>query len=80
MKMTIESTKQIVTIETREGGRVPARVWLGVTDGGVECQLLIAQIAVHREADNSAFERELDERPPKPMEGQRAFDPRFFLD
>ena len=34
MKITIENTDQIVTVETRDGGKVPARVWRGVTDGG----------------------------------------------
>ena len=80
MKIKIESTNHIVTIETKSGDRIPARVWHGVTDGGVECHLLVAQIAVHREADNSVFERELQEQPPKPMAAPRAFDLRFFLD
>lgn len=80
MRITIESTDQVVTIETRNGGRIEARVWQGVTDGGVACQVLVPRIAVHRDADNSAFERELREHPPKGLDGQRAFDLRFFID
>ncbi len=80
MKITIENTDQIVSVETRDGAKVPARVWRGVTDGGVECQLLITRIAVHRDAATAAFERELQEHPPSPMEGPRAFDLRLFID
>jgi len=80
MRITIENTDQMVTVETRDGGTVPARVWRGVTDRGVECQVLVIRIAVHRAADNTAFERELQELPPTPMEGPRAFDLRLFVD
>ena len=80
MRITIENTDQIVSVEAREGGKVPARVWRGVTEGGVECQLLVTRIAVHKEADNSTFERELQEQLPKKMEGSRAYDLRFFID
>jgi hypothetical protein len=80
MKITIENTDQIVTVETRDGGKVPARVWRGVTDGGVECQLLVTRIAVARGDDNSAFERELEECPPARAEGPRAYDLRCFID
>ena len=80
MRITMESTEQMVSIETRNGGRMQARVWKGVTEGGVECQVLVPRVAVHKAADNSAFERELTEKPPKPMDGPRAFDLRFFID
>lgn len=80
MRITIENTDQLVTIEDRSGAAVPARIWRGVTDGGVECQVLVTRIAVHKLADNSAFERELTERPPKSMDGPRAYDIRFFID
>jgi hypothetical protein len=79
MKITIENTDQMVTIESRDGAKVPARVWKGVTEGGVECQVLVTRIAVHRDADNTAFERELSEPPTATIEG-RAFDLRFFID
>lgn len=80
MRITIENTDQMVTVETRDGGKIPARVWRGVTDGGVECQVLVTRIAVHRDADNTSFERELQEFTPAKMEGQRAYDLRFFVD
>lgn len=79
MKITIENTDQMVTIETRAGGKVPARVWRGVTEHGIECQVLVTRLAVHKAADNSAFERELTEPPTATIEG-RAFDLRFFID
>jgi hypothetical protein len=79
MRITIESTDQIVGIESRTGGAVPARVWKG-GGGGVECQVLVTRIAVHKAADNSAFARELTEHPPKPFDGPRAFDLRLFID
>lgn len=75
MKITIESTDQLVMVNGR-----PARVWKGLSEGGVECQVLVFDVAVHKDADNGQFERELLEHPPIPFEGQRAFiDPRFAL-
>lgn len=79
MKITIENTGQIVSIETRTGDKIPARVWKGVTEHGIECQVLVTRLAVHKAADNSAFERELSEPPTATIEG-RAFDLRFFVD
>jgi len=80
VKITIENTDQIVTVQTRDGSTIPARVWRGTTEGGVECQLLVTRIAVHKDADNSAFERELQEHPPARADGPRAYDLRFFID
>jgi hypothetical protein len=80
MKITMESTTQMVAIETGNGGRLQARVWKGVTEGGVECQVLVPRIAVHKADDNSAFEQELREAQHEPMTGPRAFDLRFFID
>jgi len=80
MRITIESTDQIVSVETKDGATIPARVWRGVTDRGVECQVLVTRVAVHRDADNTAFEHELDECPPERMQGPRAFDLRLFVD
>jgi len=79
MRITIENTDQIVQIEPRSGGKIPARVWKGVTDSGIECQVLVTRIAVHKQADNSAFERELTEPPTATLEG-RAYDLRLFID
>lgn len=80
MKITIENTDQIVTVETADGSKVPARVWRGRTEQGVECQLLVTRIAVARGDDNSAFERELQECPPARVEGPRAYDLCYFID
>lgn len=60
MKVTLNSTSQIVMIETRNGN-VSARVWEGVTERGVTTQALIVRLAVHRYDDNSQFEQELIE-------------------
>lgn len=79
MRITIENTDQIIKLATNTGGEIPARVWKGVTDSGIECQVLVTRIAVHKEADNSAFERELTEPPTARIEG-RAWDLRFFID
>ena len=46
------------------GTDVPARVWEGRTESGVECHALITRIGVHREQDTSQFERELQETKP----------------
>lgn len=78
MKLTLENTDQIVHIDNGHG-LVPARVWTGATENGVKVQCLIVRVAVHKDDDNSAFERELKEHPPKPMEGPRAFDMRLIL-
>lgn len=59
MKLTIESTDQITTLDG-----VPARVWKGVTEAGVECVVFVHRIAVHRAADNDQFARELKEQLP----------------
>jgi hypothetical protein len=78
MRIQIESTDQFVEIETGMG-RVKGRVWDGATEGGVRVQCLIVRVAVHKDDDNSQFERELVENPPMKASGQRAFDPRMIL-
>jgi hypothetical protein len=60
MKIIIESTTKIVEING-----VPARVWEGKTDSGIEVHCFITRIAVDKKADASQFEKELSEcRPP----------------
>lgn len=76
MKITIEPTTQIVKVNGHE-----ARVWTGVTETGIPCELLVARIAVPESAGPqamAAFERELVAKP-IPRTSQ-AFDIRFFLD
>jgi len=61
MKITIESTTQIVECQT-ESGTVQCRVWEGVTEGGVKVACLVPRIAAHKDEDLSQFERELKEQ------------------
>jgi len=61
MKVTLESTTKIVTLETPTGA-VPARVWEGFTESGIACQAFVTRIAVHKHDDSSQFERELEEQ------------------
>lgn len=56
MKVTLESTTKIVELNG-----VPARIWEGTTESGVPCHAYITRIAVHRDEDNSQFERELQQ-------------------
>jgi hypothetical protein len=42
---------------------IPARIWLGKTEGGVEFVLLVTLVAVAKTADSSQFEQELQEQP-----------------
>jgi hypothetical protein len=61
MKITLESTTKIVTLETATG-HVPARLWEGVTESGIPVHAFITRIAVHKDLDASQFERELEEQ------------------
>lgn len=73
MKITLEQTTQIHQING-----VPARLWEGKTESGIEIQVLITRIAVHNSQDCSQFERELQEqRPPSP--NAQAFPLRMVL-
>lgn len=66
MKVTLESTTRIVTVNG-----VPGRVWEGETDSGVRCYAVVTRIAVHKDDDARQFEAELQEcKPPS----QRAID------
>ena len=75
MKATIESTEQLVEFSAHNG---QARVWKGVTEGGVEFQLLIVRVAVDKDADTAQFERELKEQH-APAVWPTAFDLRLVL-
>ncbi len=68
MKITIESTTEIVTLNDS----VQARVWEGETASGIKVQCLITRIAVHKGDDCSQFEAELTEQKP-PTIAERAF-------
>jgi hypothetical protein len=74
MKITIESTTRIVTING-----APARVWEGTSENDIPVIAVIARISVRDDQDTSQFERELREcRPPSP-DAVRAFDARLIL-
>jgi hypothetical protein len=57
MKLIIENSEQIVEVNG-----VPARVWLGRTESGIDVQCLITRIAVLKTDDCSQFDRELHEQ------------------
>ena len=62
MIVKLESTTKLVTVNG-----VPARIWEGTTDSGIPVHAYVTRIAVHKDADASQFERELQEcRVPSP--------------
>lgn len=85
MKITMESTTQLVEIATGGGGSraagIPARVWVGTTEQGIPVQVLVTRIAVSVDEQQEAFARELAEQvvrhaaPPEPA----AFPARLVL-
>lgn len=65
MKMTIESTDQVVQI-VQNGVEVPARVWEGTTAKGVYVQVLVTRIAAPTASCQGEFEKDLKTcRPPE---------------
>ena len=66
MKITIESTTRLVTVNAphSEDG-IRCRVWEGVTEHGIRVQCLIPRIAAAVGQDMRQFEAELlEQRPP----------------
>lgn len=74
MKITIESTERVVEVNG-----VPARVWEGVSEGGVEVFCLVTRIAVKKDADCSQFDHELAEQRAPSIDGVRSFPLRMVL-
>ena len=74
MKLTIENTDRFVTVDG-----VPARVWQGVSEGGVEVICLVTRVAVARVDDCRQFECELAEQRPASEQAVRAFPLRIVL-
>lgn len=62
MKITIESTSQIVTI-VQGVAEITARVWEGQTESGIKVACLIPRIVARRADDLTQFEAELKEQP-----------------
>ena len=44
MKITVENTSKIVTLNG-----VPARIWEGFTESGIECHCYITRIAIDKD-------------------------------
>lgn len=59
MQITIESTDAITEITG-----VEARLWEGLTEGGIPCKVFVHRIAVAHREDSSAFDAELKEKLP----------------
>lgn len=79
MKAQITSTDQIVEIDNVGGsGRTKARVWEGVSEGGVPFVAYIPLVQVKRDEDNRQFERELIEHAPASRATLEAIEARFL--
>ena len=79
MKIVIENTNQIVQLVTPDG-TVPARLWFGKTEKGIDVQVLVTRIAVNDTDDNSQFQRELQQTAaPKAQDLWMAFPLRMVL-
>jgi hypothetical protein len=60
MKMRIEATGLLTTIDG-----VPARLWIGVTAGGIPCRVYLCGLEARAEDDVERLEREMfDTLPP----------------
>jgi hypothetical protein len=70
MKLTITPTDIVTMIDG-----VPARLWAGVTEGGVRCEVFVVRIQVRDDADVAEFERALAASPPP-----REFRPIWAID
>jgi hypothetical protein len=69
MKITLESTHDIYSIQTEDGGSIEARLWKGKTEGGIEILAFITRIGTRTEGEQMELERELIARaPPVPVE------------
>lgn len=79
MKITIESTEQIVEFSTQRGQKpYRARVWVGETDSGIPIHCLIPRIAVKDQDNLQQFEMELKKtNAPEPTE--QVFPMRMIL-
>lgn len=77
MKATITSTDRIVTAD--KAGTVKARVWEGISEAGVPFTAYVTFVQVHRNEDNSEFERELSEHKAPNADTVRAIDARFVI-
>lgn len=56
MKITIQSTTKIVELNG-----VPARIWEGVTEDGIELHCYVTRVAVAEGQDTKQFEAQLQQ-------------------
>ena len=64
MNIQLHSTTKIVHLNG-----VPARIWEGITEGGIKCHAYITRIACHKDEPNiDEFERDLKEDAPPSVE------------
>lgn len=80
MRAKMQSTSEVVEIDAvGYAGRTKARVWEGVTDGGVPFTAYIPLVQVRTDADNSQFEHELSEHKAPEPDTLRAIELRHIL-
>ena len=81
MKITVESTEEIVELAGKSG-ILPTRIWEGQTDDGIPVKLFVTRVAVREDQPADVFERfarELTETAPL-RRGAQVFDLRYFVD
>jgi hypothetical protein len=77
MKVTLEPTDKIIELVTPQG-MVPARIWEGATESGIEVHAYITRIAAHEGQDLAEFERDLKQTR-KPSADVQAISLRLIL-
>lgn len=77
VKVTLESTDKIIELATPQG-MVPARIWEGMTESGIQVHAYITRIAAGEGQDLAEFERELRETR-KPSADVQAIPLRLIL-
>jgi hypothetical protein len=74
MKIEIESTPYLIN----HNGH-PARIWIGRTERGACCHVLVALIAVDQDENQDDFQAELEEPTAQKPEAGGPWDARMFL-
>jgi hypothetical protein len=78
MKATVNSTSKVVEISDPAGRRATARVWEGVTEGGVPFTAYITQTQV-RNGGEAEFERDLVRSPAPSADTMKAIEIRYLV-
>lgn len=77
MKIILENTDKLVSVQMGKGDAVPGRIWEGHTASGIYVQAIITRIATPAGPGTEQFERELKEcRPPSRND---IFPPRMVI-